>query len=226
MSRTTLIIGESGTGKSTSIRNLEPTETFVLKVVHKPLPFRGESAKYVKLAADGSTGNTYVSDDYQAIKKVINLVNSKRLDIKTLVIDDLQYSMSFEYMKRATQKGFDKFSEMAQHIFEVLSLINSSAMRDDLNIFVLSHSELDDGGRYKCKTIGKMLDRTITLEGLFTIVLHSMVMNGQYKFLTQNDGTHMAKSPMEMFANKFIDNDLLEIKKTINDYFDNELESL
>lgn len=217
MSNTSLIIGESGTGKSTSLCNLNPKETFIINVLDKPLPFRGYKKNYIKLNQDGSEGNYYASDDYAKIMRVIKLVNEKRLDIKNLIIDDWQYTMCNEYMRRATETGFTKFTEIGQHAWSIVQSLTNC--RDDLDCFVLSHSDTDANGRYKCKSIGKMLDEKITIEGMFTIVLHTQVMDGSYRFLTQNDGSHIAKSPQGMFEDKYINNDLAFVKAKMNTYY-------
>jgi hypothetical protein len=126
--------------------------------------------------------------------------------------------MANEFMRRATEKGFEKFSEIAQHMWLVMSTITSA--RDSLTCFVLSHSEIDSLGISKPKTVGKMLDDKITLEAMVTTVLHTLVKDNEYQFLTQNDASHICKSPMGLFRDEYIDNDLLIVKKAIEDYFD------
>jgi hypothetical protein len=216
MATNTLIMGESGTGKSTSIRNLNPAETFIINVLDKPLPFKGFKNSYIKLTKENN-GNYYASDDHRAILKVIHYINEKRPDIKNVVIDDFQYVMANEYMRRAKERGFDKFTEIGQSAWGII--INIALCRDDLFFFILSHTENDASGKVKCKTIGKMIDNTITFEGMFTVVLHSMITDGKYKFLAQNDGIHIAKSPMGMFEDLLLDNDLLSIKEKMTEYF-------
>ena len=221
MSNTSLIIGESGTGKSTSLTNLDPKETFIINVLDKPLPFRGYKKNYVRINTDGSEGNYYASDDYNKIMRVIKLVNEKRPDIKNLIIDDWQYTMCNEFMRRATETGFTKFTEIGQHAWLIIrSLVDC---REDLYCFVLSHSDTDANGKYKCKSIGKMLDEKITIEGMFTIVLHTQVMDGQYRPLTQNDGSHIAKSPQGMFEDRYIANDLSFVKDQMNVYYNEDI---
>lgn len=221
MSNATLILGMSGTGKSTSIRNLNPAETFIINVLAKPLPFKGARGKYKAIKSwDDADGNYLATDDYTRILRCIDMVNKSRPEIKIICLDDMQYLMANEYMKRATENGFAKFTEMAQHIWMVINALTST--RDDLYSFVMSHSELDVNGRYKAKTIGKMLDEKITLEGMFTTIFHSLVVNGEFKFLTQNDGYHVAKSPLGMFEDSLIDNDLSEIIKIMQQYNEGE----
>lgn len=218
MSNATLIIGQSGTGKSTSIRNLDPKSTFIINVLDKPLPIKAYKKNYTPI--DGwsdKNGNYFSSDDHQRILRCIKMINEERKEISVLIIDDWQYILCNEFMKRASERGFDRFTDIAQHAWLTINAIINT--REDLMCFVLSHSESDNQGRMKCKTIGKMLDEKITVEGLFTIVLHAKVMDGNYKFLTQNDGEYIAKSPMGMFEDKYIDNDLSIIADHIKNYY-------
>lgn len=219
MSNTTLIIGESGAGKSTSLRHLDPESTFIVNILDKPLPFRGYKAHYKPVTKERPLGNYYATDDHNVILRCIKSVN-EREDIKVLVIDDFQYLLANEFMRRAAEKGFDRFTDIAQHAWLVIKALIET--RENLFCFVLSHSESDNQGRMKCKTIGKMLDDKITLEGMFSTVLYAMVVDGEFKFLTQNDGFHIAKSPLGMFENKYIDNDLYVVIDHMNNYFDEE----
>lgn len=216
MANITLVIGESGTGKSTSIRNLNPQETVIINVLDKPLPFRGASENY-KRKSDNKKGNYCSTDNYAKIIQAINHININDLSIKNIIIDDFQYVMANEFMRRATERGFDKFTEIAQHAWQIIDA--SAKARDDLFVFILSHSDEDNSGKVKCKTIGKMLDDKITIEGMFTTVLHSIVSDGKYRFLTQNDGSHIAKSPMGMFDQDFIENDLCFVKQKMSEYY-------
>lgn len=222
MSKAILVIGESGSGKSTSIRTLPEEETFIINVIGKTLPFKGANKKYIKIAPDGATGNTYQSDNHAHIMKVINLINNKRLDVKYLVIDDFGYSITSDFMKKALVKGYDKFSELAHSAWEVLSLITN--LRDDLFVFVMMHSDTDGSGRSKPKTIGKMLDERVCIEGMFSICLHSFCTDGQYCFLTNNHGNLMAKSPMDMFNHLTIPNDLKLVVDHVNAYLNEDIE--
>lgn len=215
MSISVLIMGESGTGKSSSIKNLDPLETFIINVLDKPLPFRGFKQHYIKVNKEG--GNYYATDNAANILTTLDHINDKRNDIKTVIIDDFQYVMGNEFMRKARERGYDKFTEIGMNAWKIIE--KCCRLREDITCFVLSHTEVDSTGRFKCKTIGKMLDDKITLEGMFSIVLHSLVNEGKYYFLTQHDGTHIAKSPLEMFDSTLIENDLLKIKNKINDYF-------
>lgn len=218
MSNTSLIIGESGTGKSTSLSRLDPKETFIINVLDKPLPFKGYKKNYIKISGwEDKVGNYYASDNYAQIIKCIKVVNETRPDIKNLIIDDWQYTMCNEFMRRATETGFTKFTEIGQHAWQIIKTLTDC--REDMYCFVLSHSDTDANGKYKCKSIGKMLDEKITIEGMFTIVLHTQIRDGHYRFLTQNDGFHIAKSPQGMFEDKYIGNDLAFVKEKMNNYY-------
>lgn len=216
MSNTVLIIGESGSGKSTSIRTLEPSETAIINVLDKPLPFKGFKNKYNK-----EKGNYLSTDDHEKIRKSIQKINLERKEIKTVIIDDFQYVMANQFMKKSLEKGYDKFTEIGKNAWQIINEI--SYCREDLTFFVLTHSDTDQNGKVKTKTIGKMLDDKICLEGMFTIVFHALVFDRKYKFLTQNDGIHLAKSPMGMFEERFIDNDLSYINEKILEYFNEDI---
>jgi hypothetical protein len=230
MNNTILIIGQSGSGKSTAIRTLDPATTFVINVLDKPLPFRDFKQKYspIQSVKDSNgnksgqtTGNYYSVDDWSLIVKCIEMVNNTRPDITTLIIDDWQYILAYEFIRRVSEKGFEKFSELASHGWQTINACMNT--RSDLTCFILAHSDVDNTGRAKCKTIGKMLDEKITIEGLFTTVLHSRVVDGSYYFQTNYDGEYLAKSPMDMFEEMLIPNDLALVKKAIETYF-NEAE--
>lgn len=217
MSNASLIIGESGTGKSTSIRNLDPAETFIINVCNKPLPFRGYKAKYKAITSwEDKEGNYFYSDDYQKIIKCLRVIDKDRPEIKNIIIDDFQYIMVEEFMNRVTEKGFDKFSEIGAHAWAIIKLLPS--LRDDLNCFVLSHSESNEHGKMKAKTIGKLLDDKVIVEGRFTMVLQTDISESGYRFITQGDKGHIAKSPMDMFEDKYIPNDLAYVIEKMNDY--------
>lgn len=221
MSNTSLILGESGTGKSTSIRNLNPDETFIINVLNKPLPFRGYKNQYKTISLDGTTGNYYSSNKYENIMFVIQKINAKRPDIKTLIIDDFQYLMANEFMSRALERGYDKFSEIGKHAYDLLDLLPT--LRDDLDIFVLTHSEANEHGKMKIKTIGRMLDEKITIEGMYAMVLQTELTDGNYHFITQGDSRHIAKSPMGMFDKINIPNDLAFVKQKMHEYYSEDI---
>lgn len=216
MGKIVFVVGKSGTGKSTSIRNLDPRETFIINVCNKDLPFRGSSSKYKRKSEDHK-GNLFVTNDYNQIIQTISGIGQCRPDIKTIIIDDFNYILTHQVFENAMQKGFDKFTIMAKSINDILEKIQS--VRNDLYVFIMWHTELDTDGSHKIKTVGKMIDNQITPEGLATIVLHTQIKDKKYYFLTQHDGVHLAKSPMEMFENVLIENDLQYVIEKMNEYY-------
>lgn len=210
MSISTLILGSSGSGKSTSLRNLDAANTLLIQVVGKPLPFKSkEWRKFDKDANPG--GNVFVTDQWETITKLVS--KTKR---KVIVIDDFQYVLANEFMRRSDETGFGKFTDIGRHAWEVMTAINN--LPDDVRVYVLSHTEETDG-RTKMKTIGKMLDEKITPEGLFTIVLRAGTTDGRFYFSTRNNGSDTTKAPIGLFADDQIDNDLAEVDAAITDYY-------
>ena len=224
MAQSVLVIADSGTGKSTAIRTLDPKETFIINIANKPLPFKGWKANYTMISKDNPTGNMTSASTAAGIIKAMQHVNDKLTNIKTLIVDDWQYMSSFEYFDRCNEKGYDKFVQIAANIAQVAKMPKD--MRDDLTIFFMTHSEesTDINGyrRVKAKTIGKMIDNTLTLEGLFSIVLFGRIKktedNLEYGFDTVNNGENTCKTPMGMFKDSFIDNDLQLVKDCIAEY--------
>lgn len=221
-------VGESGSGKTTSIRNLNPEETFIISTTGKRPGIPGAKKKYPAFVVNKETkevsGNFYVASTAENIGKMLKIINSKFTQIKTVIIDDYQYVMGFEAMDRAGQKGYEKFTEMAQHAYQVIK--DAMNLRDDLYVVILTHSE-NTGDKlnpyYKIKTQGKMIDSVITLEGLFTYVFFTEVGHDEegkptYKFKTNSDGTCTAKSPMGLFEELLIDNDLDYVISKIKEY--------
>ena len=224
MAQSVLVIADSGTGKSTSIRKLDPKETYIINIANKPLPFKGWKKNYTMISKDNPKGNMTSAASAAGIIKAMNHVNDKMPNIKTLVIDDWQYMSSFEYFDRANEKGYDKFTQIAANLAQVAKMPKD--MREDLTIFFLTHSEdstdINGHRKVKAKTIGKMIDNTLTLEGLFSIVLFGRVKKTEdaleYGFDTVNNGENTCKSPMGMFEDSFIDNDLQLVKDCITEY--------
>ena len=220
-----MVIADSGTGKSTSIRTLDPKETFIINIANKPLPFKGWKSKYTQISKENKDGNLTSASSSAGIVKAIQHVDKNMPNIKTLVVDDWQYMSSFEYFDRANEKGYDKFTQIAANLAMVAKLPKD--LRDDLTVFFLTHSEdstdINGNRKVKAKTIGKMIDNTLTLEGLFSIVLFGKVNKNddgelEYGFETQNNGENTCKSPMGMFEDKFIPNDLQLVKDCIEEY--------
>lgn len=227
---TIAIVGESGTGKSTSLRNLNPEETFIISTTGKPLPFRAWKKKYIPIKIEGKnvSGNYYVSSKWDQILKILQIIDKMMPQIKQVIIDDFQYVLSYEFVDRATEVGYTKFSELAQHAMEILRY--SEKMREDCKMIFLTHSEnVGDNvnPKFAIKTVGKLLSEKVTLEGLFTYIFFTKVSEGdsgrmEYKLITNNDGTCVAKTSLGMFEDLEIDNDLNEIIHVIDAYNEGE----
>lgn len=210
MSIATLILGESGTGKSTSLRNLDPANTLLIQSIHKPLPFRSSEWKY--FSKEQPTGNIFISDKVADICRVMSKTTR---DI--IVIDDYQYIMANEFMRRASEKGYDKFTDIGKNAWEIFNL--ATLLPPHKRVYILAHTETDNFGKTKIKTIGKMLDEKITLEGMVTICLRTQVVDGNYTFTTQNNGSDTVKSPIGLFEQNEIPNDLKFVDEQICDYW-------
>ena len=218
------IVGQSGSGKSSSIRTLNPTETFIVNVASKPLPFKGWRSKYTVWNKANPSGNFINTSDVSTISSILNYINVKRPEIKNVVMEDVQYLMGFEAMDRAKEKGYEKFTDIAQKFYSVLK--TAIQMRDDLNVFVTCHSEnigTPDEPQLKIKTIGRMVDNVITVEGLFAYVLFTCIQKDDddkavYLFQTHSDGTTTAKTPMGCFEEDYIPNDLQYVIDKIAEY--------
>lgn len=195
-----LVLGESGTGKSASLRNFQPEEVGVVNVCGKPLPFR-------------SRIETFKSDDYLQIEKAL-----KASPKKALVIDDCQYLMANEFMRTAKINGYQKFTDIAQNFWTLVRLVIDE-LPEDVLVYFLGHIERDANGNEKFKTIGKMLDEKITVEGMFTVVLKTYVRDGLYQFSTRNSGADTVKTPIGLFEEPYIDNDLKAVDAAIREYY-------
>ena len=194
-----LIIGESGSGKSTSMRNFEQDDISIFNVAGKPLPFKKKLPKKT-------------TSNYELIKS--GLFKSEK---KAFAIDDSQYLLCFEMFEHAKETGYGKFTDMALNFYSLIQFIIKE-LPDDKIVYFLHHTDTVDG-KIKAKTIGKMLDEKLTLEGLFSIVLLCQTDGTRHYFVTQSDGYTTSKSPMEMF-DKEIDNDLKIVDKTIREYYE------
>lgn len=196
-----LILGESGSGKSASLRNFEPEDVSIFNVAAKPLPFR----KKLPMKA---------TSDYGAIQKGIQASQKK-----SFVIDDSQYLLCFESFAKAKETGYGKYTDMALHFYNLVQFVIRQTPPDVI-VYFLHHTESDSNtGKVKAKTMGKMLDNQLTLEGLFSIVLMAYTDGKKHVFVTQSDGMTTAKSPMEMFPAE-IDNDLKAVDQAIRSYYE------
>jgi hypothetical protein len=211
MNVVTLILGESGTGKSTSLRTLDPSKTLLIQAIKKPLPFK--AAGWKTRASLKSEGNVIQTDDAHLIEK---LLRQSPQDI--VVIDDFQYVMANEFMRRSQEKGYDKFSDIGRNAWNILMAAGDLAAHR--RVYILAHTQSNEQGHTSIKTIGKMLDDKITIEGMVTIVLRTSVRDGDYFFATQNNGNDTTKSPLGMFAERLIPNDLSAVDEAICDFYE------
>lgn len=212
MSIVTMVLGESGTGKSASLRNLQPSETLLIQAVKKPLPFK--SALWKRFDKDtAKDGNIFQTDVAQ---QIIHLM--QRTKRKIIILDDFQYVMANEFMRRVNETGFGKFTEIGRNAWDIMNA--AAALPEDVRVYILSHIETSDSGHSKIKTIGKMLDEKIALEGMVTIVLRTLTRDGQYFFATRNNGSDTTKTPMGLFDDETIDNDLAAVDSAIQTYYE------
>lgn len=204
MAQMVLIMGESGTGKSTSMRNCDPATTAVVNPVGKPLPFKG---KYEMLnsVTESRKITKFMREQAAAGKKL-------------LVVDDFQYILSVPYMNRIKENGWDKWNDFGANYFEIIEVCKE--LPEDVIVVYMTHTETLDNGVTTIKLIGKLLREKITIEGLFTIVLRTGVNEGKYYFYTQNSGKDTVKSPMGMFPAYAIDNDLNYVADKVRNFYE------
>lgn len=204
MGRKALIMGESGTGKTTSMRNLNPEKVAIVNPVGKELPFKG---KFTTL--DGITES----------KKIIKFMKEQvGTGKKVIAVDDFQYILSVPYMNRIKEAGWDKWNDFGANYFEIIEAVKE--LPDDVVVYFFTHTETLENGVTTIKLIGKLLREKITIEGLFTIVLRTGVNEGKYYFYTQNSGKDTVKSPLGMFNAYAIENDLNYVDEKIRSYYE------
>ena len=209
MSIATIVLGQSGTGKSASLRNMNPAETLLIQTIPKPLPFKSKDWK--PLSKDG--GNIVVSSDSAQIVAIMDKTSRP-----IVIVDDFQYLLMTEFMARAHEKGYEKFTEMALHYFNVLT--KATTLPAHKRVYFLSHTDVSDTGQIKAKTIGKLLDEKVAVEGLVTNVLRTHVINGQYVFSTRNNGSDTVKCAIGLFEEEHIPNDLKAVDDAIVAYYE------
>lgn len=195
-----LLIGQSGSGKSTSMRNFEKDEIAVVNVLGKPLPFKTD-IKAPKL------------DNYSAILKAI--AGTKK---KTIVIDDANYLITNEFMNKSSVKGFDKYNEMGNNFFNLINEIKN--IDGGKVVYLIMHEDTDENGNIKPKTIGKLLDDKVNIQGMFTICIRSMFDNGNYVFRLKTNGQDCVKTPFGMFEDDTMENDLKKFNKVVREYYE------
>lgn len=215
------IVGSTGTGKSTSIKHLNPEETYIINVAKKELPFKGSEALY-----NTEKKNYREVDDAVEITRLLQNISQKAPHIKNIVIEDSNYIMGFNIVARATEVGFTKFSIMARDMVALFQ--EARKLRDDLKVFYFTHPEtIEESGEvtgYKIKTAGKLIDNQIVLEGLLTVCLYTHVEENKdgsstYSLLTNRFRKYPAKSPDGMFADIKIPNNLQVVVDTIDAYY-------
>lgn len=194
-----LILGESGTGKSASLRNFNANEVGIINVAKKPLPFK-------------TTIKPFNSDNYMEIDTVL-----RKAKAKSIVIDDAQYLQANEMMRRAKENGFGKFTEIALNLWALFQTVINDLPADTI-VYFLAHIERDNDGRERFKTVGKMTDN-YSVEGMATICLKTVVQDGKYFFSTRNNGYDTVKTPIGMFEDALITNDLKAVDDVIRGYY-------
>lgn len=192
--------GKSASGKSTSLMNLPLDKIIYYNVTGKPVPFKG------------SIPMTLVTSDIDVI-----IESLKKNTTNCYIIDDSQYLMAFKLIDKVNENGYGKYTEIAKDFKRLIDVANKEVSPDTL-VYFLHHTETTDDGFTKMKTMGKMLDNWLTLEGLFSIVIMTHVENGKYEFVTQNDGTSTCKSPIGMFPER-MPNDLMKVDSLIREYY-------
>ena len=197
-----LVLGNSGTGKSASLRHFKKDEVLVINCAGKPLPFKSDIVT--------------IEPSFQRLTTEI-LQAMEKTQKKVIVIDDAQYIMSFQYMRRIKENGWDKWNDIQGDFFNII--MKTDELPKDVTVYFLSHIQKDEDGSEKIKTMGKMLDEKITIEGLFTTVLKTSVQDGKYCFLTQNNGKDTVKSPIGMFDYYAIVNDLKYVDEKLRNYY-------
>lgn len=195
-----LLVGPSGSGKSTSLRNFTKDEVAVINVLGKPLPFKND-IKAPKI------------DDYNSILKAI--AGTKK---KTIVIDDAGYLLTNEFMNKSSVKGYDKYNEIANNFFNLINGIKN--LDGGKTVYLIMHEDTDEFGNIKPKTIGKLLDDKVNIQGMFTICIRSAFDNGNYIFRLKTNGQDCVKTPFGMFENETMENDLKEFDKVVRDYYE------
>lgn len=211
MSIATLVLGEPGSGKSTSLRNLDPADTMLIQTVRKPLPFRGKG--WAEISKENPKGNIFVTD--QAAEIISIMRKTKR---SVIVLDDWNLLMTNEFMRRSAETGFNKFSEIGRSAWDVL--MAASSLNSNVRVYLMGHVEQDDSGNIKAKTIGKLISEKCPVESLFSIVMRTAVVNGNYLFHTKNSGHDTCKTPIGLFDEELIENDLSVIDAAIYSYYE------
>ena len=202
-----LVIGKSGSGKSTSLRNFDDNDLTIVNVSKKPLPFKKKFTRVIN------------SDSYRDIMEQIY-----KADTKSIVIDDAGYLITNHFMKKHSATGggngvFTLYNELGDYFWNLIEFVKNKLPKEKIVYFIM-HEDKNDFGDVKPKTIGKLLDEKVCIEGMFTIALRCMAENDRHFFRTKSDGSDICKTPMEMFTDKEIDNDLKLVDKVVREYYE------
>jgi hypothetical protein len=231
MANLIVLAGFSNSGKSTSLKYLDHSETFIVSCTNKQLQIPGFRKKYKKVAIEDKklVGNWLVSNSYEKIHKILDIVNRTRPDIKTVVVDDINYCLSGEIMDNALVKGYEKFTMQAKNYYDLIT--SAGELRDDLTVVFISHI-INDGTdidpQYKMYSSGKMLDKTVNIDGLFSYIIYSEryidEASGEvgYRFKTRTDGNDTCRSVAGCFSEKYIEPNMQTIIDTINKFEEGE----
>ena len=226
MSNLICLAGQSNTGKSTSLRTLDPKSTFIISCTNKQLQIPGFRKKYTKVEIKDKKliGNWYVSNNYAQIGKILSAVSNTRPEIKVVVLDDINYLLSNETFENALDKGYTKFSVMAKNYYDLLA--DCQLLRDDLTVVVITHTEnygTDMDPQYRMWTTGKMLTQQINLDGMFSYIIYSDRYiddtddEVHYRFKTRTDGNDTCRSVAGCFTEKYIEPDMKAVIDRINE---------
>ena len=230
MSNLICLAGQSNTGKSTSLRTLDPKSTFIISCTNKQLQIPGFRKKYTKVEIKDKklVGNWYVSNNYAKIGKILSAVSNARPEIKVVVLDDINYLLSNETFENALDKGYTKFSVMAKNYYDLLA--DCQLLRDDLTVVVITHTEnygTDMDPQYRMWTTGKMLTQQINLDGMFSYIIYSDRYiddtddEVHYRFKTRTDGNDTCRSVAGCFTEKYIEPDMKAVIDRINEFESN-----
>ncbi|OZI17959.1 ATP-binding protein [Bordetella genomosp. 7] len=210
MSIAVMILGPSGSGKSFSLANLNPDEVTLIQPIKKPLPFK--SGEWKLRTPEDKSGAIYRTDDAAKIETAI-----RRTDRDIIIVDDYQAVLTNELMRRSTENGFQKFADIGRGAWNIFTAAGD--LEEHKRVYILAHTQTDDFGNIRMKTVGKMVDEKVVPEGYFTIVLRAEMINGQHVFATQSNGQDCCKSPPGMFDGMHIPNDLAAVDAAICEFY-------
>ena len=201
-----IIYGRSGAGKSRSLKNFKEDELFLINVIGKPLPFKG--------------GFKYTMNKDEVTSIMNGLSKMQKEGIRTAVVDDFGYVMTNMFMRgHGSGDQFKLYNQIGDTVWSLINFIQSPAVAPDAIVYLIMHEDLDDSGATKLRTIGKLLDQKVCIEGMVTVVLHAVIKGDRHVFETQSNGATIAKSPEGMFPDVEIENDLKKVDEAIRAYW-------